>query len=483
MKIIPSLILLFAASSLISAQEENPFLKQTAKKAPEGEAGGSFLTLAEHILVPSDLLDSWLEGHSLANDASELRAAVQDWIADGKATLDFSALSAGIVGRAVSNESVLEQIYATEYEPVPEGEWPEPTSFETRNLGYEVKGDAIREQDQLVLRAGNSMCKMLPHRPWDRLAEEKRQPGDIFIPRFRSIEVKQSPSAGANEPAGNDPFASPRVLPRDKTIPSYPAGKIHLALRADDELPEPVVKVPKGDIPENENPPALAPDRPVRLIFFRGNPVEDAPASDEPLPEDYQVSMKLIQVDHLLLSEWLQERDLAAAARELNEAIEAWNQKDGIEVLRTLSGGGRNGTATTLDDIKEVIYPTEYEPGKRSPGTDGKPAQPQFANATSFETRNVGAALQSEIAADPGGLLMRLNMNRIMHGGYTIHHRIFRDGKWEPNITFPRFSSNRWVTTLRVKKGHWMLVGSGSAFGENGDFDPTRTVLAFVKVE
>lgn len=481
MKIIPSLVLLFAASSLISAQEENPFLKQTAKKTPEGEAGESFLTLAEHILVPSDLLDSWVEGHSLANDASELRAAVQDWIAEGKATLDFSALSAGVVGRPVNNESVLEQIYTTEYEPAPEGEWPMPTSFETRNLGYEVNGDAIREQDQLVLRAANSMCKMLPHRAWDRLAEETRQPDDVFMPRFRSIEVMQSPSS--KESSGIDPFASPRTLPRNAAIPSYPAGKIHLALRVDDDLPEPVVKVPKGDIPENENPPPLAPDRPVRLIFFRGNPVEDAPASDEPLPEDYQVSMKLIQVDHLLLSDWLQDRDLSAASRELNEAVEAWNQEGEIEVLRTLSGGGRNGTGTTLDDIKEVIYPTEYEPGKTSPATEGKPSEPVFANATSFETRNVGASLRSEITGDPRGLLMRLDMDRVMHGGYTIHHRILRDGKWESNVTFPRFSSNHWVTTLRAKKGHWMFVGSGSAFGENGDFDPTRTVLAFVKVE
>src|SRR5690606_7309354 len=136
------------------AQEENPFLKEPAKKAPLADAGGSFLTLEEHILVPSDLLDAWLEDQSLAEGADELRAAAQEWIAEDKAVLDHSALSAGIVGRRFTNETKIEQVYATEYEPTERrDEWQMPKSFETRNLGYALEGDAIREQGQLVVQA------------------------------------------------------------------------------------------------------------------------------------------------------------------------------------------------------------------------------------------------------------------------------------------------------------------------------------------
>jgi hypothetical protein len=208
-----------------------------------------------------------------------------------------------------------------------------------------------------------------------------------------------------------------------------------------------------------------------------------APGSGDPLPTDYQVSGKLLSVDHLTFSDWLQGRDLTAASSELGKAIEKWNEADKVAILRNISGGGRSGTRTSLEDTKEVIYPTEYVPGKRQPGPDGKSTELGFAMATSFETRNVGSSLNTEIETDEGGPLIRLGFDRVVHGGFSIHHRVLRDGEWVPDITNPLFSNNRWETSLRLQRGEWMLVGSGSAFGENSQFDPTRIVLAFVKVE
>lgn len=482
MKTILPLALLLTA--VCTAQEANPFVNNPSRKAPaSGESGESFLSLAEHILVPSDLLDAWLANHSLKDGADDLRAAAQDWIGEGKATLDYSALSAGTVGRKYSNESTLEQVYATEYEPAAgPGEWPIPTAFETRNLGYSVTGSAEREQDRLALLAGNSLCKMLPARAFDRLAEETRQPDDVFIPRFRSIDVVQRAANG--EVVDEDPFApsTPTTSSAPKT-PSYPAGKTHLVIRADDDLPEPTTKNPLGDALERENVDPLPETRPVRLIFFRGDETEEVPASAEPMPEDYQMSVKMIEVDHRMLSAWLQERDLGDASRELGEAIEDWNESGKVKIVRNLSGAGRSGTITSLQDIKEVIYPTEYEPGNRTPSADGKSSQLEFATPTSYETRNVGATLDSRIEADPKGPLLLLNLDRVIHGGYSNHHRILRDGKWEVNVNFPRFSSNRWNSYLRLKRGEWMFVGSGAAYDEKGNFDPSRTVLAFAKVE
>lgn len=487
MKLIPSLAFLLTGTSLCPAQEENPFLKQTAQKAPLAAAGGSFLTLEEHILVPSDLLDTWLQDHSLAKGAGELRAAAQEWIAGDKAALDHSALSAGVVDREFTNQTTIDQIYATEYEPAKgRDEWQQATSFETRTLGYTHQGDAIREQGQLVVRAETDAVRMQPHGSYDLLAEETREPSDIFIPRFRSIRNSQSiprtaaPSDDPFAPGGNSVGNS---FGRRKTFPSYTAGKTHLVLRADDDVPEPVAKVPKGNVPEYEMPPGLAPDRLVRLVFFRGEPIEDAPAKDKPLPDDFQLSMRMVQVDQFQLSDWLQQRDLSTAAKELNQAVESWLQDGSAQVIRTLSGETRKGVRSDIEDIKPLKYPTEYEIGERSPATDGKPSQLEFAVPASFETRNVGTSMQSELTSDEGGPLMQVMLERVIHGGDTVHNRILRDGKWEPNITFPRFSLNSWTTALRPRQGEWTLVGSGGALAEDGDIDPDHAVLAFIKAE
>ncbi|RYD70709.1 MAG: hypothetical protein EOP84_26225 [Verrucomicrobiaceae bacterium] len=203
MKTIYSSVLLSVAMSFISssAQEANPYLGQNEEKAPLGPSGDSFLTLTEHVIVPANLLDSWLAGHPVKEDASELRAAVQGWIHDGKATLDHSALSAGTVGRVFSNESTIEQIYPTEFIPPssPE-EWAGPTAFETRNMGYGSNGDAVRKKGELVVRSDNELCAMQPHHAPDKMSEETSQPGDIFLPNFRTFHSKQPSPTGADSP-------------------------------------------------------------------------------------------------------------------------------------------------------------------------------------------------------------------------------------------------------------------------------------------
>lgn len=485
MKTIFSSVLLSLAATLFPchAQEANPYLDRLVTEAPAPPSGDSFLTLTEQILVPADLLDSWLAGRPVSEDASELRAAVQGWIHEGKATLDHSALSAGTVGREYRNESVFEQIYTTELEPPPTPEdWTAPTAFECRNLGYTSSGDAVRKKGGLVIRELTEVCRMLSHSAPDKLSEETRHPGDIFLPRFHTTRVSQTPETWEEKP--NQDF-DPRSTGRHtrKVIPSYPAGAIHLAYRTDDDLPEPVILKSPNDTPPKEASTPLPANRPVRLIFVRSDMTGSTPEKSDPLPTDYQVSGKLISVDHQTLSDWLQGRDLATASSELGGAIEKWNEDGKVKILRNTSGGGRIGTRTSLDDIKEVIYPTEYEPGKRQPGPDGKSTELEHALPTAFETRNVGSTLITEIEADEGGPLILVNFERVLHGGFSTHHRILRDGEWVSNVTFPLFSDNRWTTHLRLKRGEWMFVGSGSAFGENSQFDPTRTVLAFVKVE
>ena len=488
MKTIRSLVLLSLAIpislSTAPADEENPFLNSSANKAPASAAGDSFLTLTEHLLVPSDILDSWLATHSMAKDASELRAAAQQWIEEGKATIESSALTPGVVGRQYSNESLVEQIYATEYEPAPSPEdWVTPTSFETRNCGYTILGDAVREQGELIVRESPRYVRMLPHRSFDQVSEKTRQPDDVFIPRFRSFSIQQALSAPDGQFYSDDPFASSSPPPHRRSIPSYPEGKTHLILRIDDDLAEPVIKRPDGNKPEKDEAPPSRPDRPVRLVFIRSDKTDSPPENVPPLPENPQFSAKLISVDHRTLSDWLQGRDLATASRELGAAVEQWNEDDKVTLISSMSGGVVHQSRTLLEDIKKLEYPTEYEPGKPEPTADGKSTQLGFSTGSNPSSRNVGTSLIARISSDDGTQLLSVQLYRVLLGCYTVHHRVLRDGEWVQDITFPRFSSNLWETSVRPKKGEWMLVGGGSDFAEKGKLDPTRAVLAFVKVD
>jgi hypothetical protein len=152
--------------------------------------------------------------------------------------------------------------------------------------------------------------------------------------------------------------------------------------------------------------------------------------------------------------------------------------------LREVSGTCHAGAKGIVEDVVEVTYPTEWEPGKRVEAANGQPARREPSTPTSYETRNTGISMESAIIDDPKGSMLKLSFEQIIHGGNSVHHRILsKDGEWKPDVIFPTMASFRWRTQLRVNPGAWMFVGSGGALDATGRFDPTRAVLAFVKVE
>lgn len=482
MKTTLSIILFLAAVS--NAQEANPFVNQPAKETPAEESGEPLIQLAEHIVVPADLLDDWLAEHPLKDDAGPLRAKAQAWIAEGKAKLDYTGLLTGTVGRDCSSESVLEQVYPTEFVKGEPDEWTQPTAFETRNLGYTVEGGASVEQGSMMLRAQMDVVRMLPHRSWSEIAEKTRQPTDVFIPMFRSIHVAQAPVGPPGAPVNPDPFAEPEPKePVDPhtSIPRFAPGKIYLAARADDELPQPMLgKAPTGDT--TGSAPPLPADRPVRLIFFRGAVVgKTTPATE--VRGNYHLTAKLISVDQRALSDWLQTQDLLTVPESAWTMAEAWRKAGSASALREVTGNCHTGARGMLENIVEVTYPTEWEPGQRTPGVNGQPAVREHSTPTAFETRNTGASMGAVISDDPKGSLLKFSIENVIHGGNSVYYRILRDGEWKADITFPLFASIRWKSELRVKRDEWMFVGTGAALDAGGRFDPARAVMAFIKVE
>lgn len=459
----------------LAAEEANPFVKKKDEaKAKETPAGESFMVLEEQILVSAERLDGWLEENPLTEDAANLRSAVQTWIQEGSAQLDHTAVSTGTVGRAFECSSNREQVYATEFMPPQPGEWPIPAAFETRNLGYNLEGSAGLEDGVATIRSAMEFCGMKPHRSWSDLAEKTRQPDDVFIPLFRHIRIE----AASGPPADNaDPFAPPS---KSSTLIPFKPGVTYLAGRADNDLPEPVVD---GRPATNAVPVAKDPHRKVRLFFFRGH-LTQMPAAKSPSESiGHHLSAKLVSVDHKIFSNWLRTSDSVVVPLIAWSAVEGWVKSGNAKITANLTSPNTSGSTNKIEDIEELIYPTEYEPGERLPAADGKPSQPEFCHPTAFETRNVGTSLRSVVLPDPNGPVLKVNIERVADGGKSVHYRILRDGEWKEDITFPVFSTNSWLTEIRLRRGEWMLVGSGSDIDEKGKFDPTHVVLAFVKVE
>lgn len=483
MKIRPVVsVTLFAISLACHAQEPNPFVNpEPEKEVPTDATGDAFVNVSEQIVVPSELLDAWLEKNPMTKDASALREVVQTWIGEGKARLDHTAVSTGTSGRSFSNSSAWEQVYATEYEPPDPGDWPMPTAFETRNLGYTTEGNAGIEQGAMVIRAKMDYCGMLPHRAWSELAEKTRHPDDVFIPRFRSIEIKrdtenarnQDPFGGPAAIATQDPFAEQPKVPDSAEYIRFIPGVTYLAGRADNNLPN----------SDAEKSAVNPPRREVRLFFFRGVMIGSSSAEKSFVPESHHVSAKLIRVDHGVFSNWLKEAELKEVPKIAWAAAQDWQKEGKAEVSTSLTSSNSAGSSNTIQSIEEVIYPTEWVRGQRVPGINGKPSQLESSLATAFDTRNVGCTLQTEVITDPKGAILQIVLERVAEGGKSVHNRILRDGEWKTDVTFPVFSSNVWKTEIRVKRGEWILIGSGSDIDAKGRLDPNHSVLAFVRVE
>ncbi|GAA5129805.1 hypothetical protein JIN84_03815 [Luteolibacter yonseiensis] len=484
MKIPSTIAALSAFAFCCHAGEPNPFVKRDSEKSPAPPSGDSFVSLVEHILVPADQLDAWLDKNPLAGDASALRRQAQAWVAEKTARLDHTALSTGIAGREFSNESNLERIYATEYEPADPGEWSPPTAFDTRNLGYVSGGSAGIEDGAMVLRAQTGWVEMLlPHHAWNPLAEQTRQPDDVFIPRFRSIQVSRQREDAAGNRAEPDPFIEPKEraeFPPGSDQLRFDPGKTYLVSREDNESQEPKVS-PHPDTTVKPSP--KDPHHLVRLIFFRGNILPPAESTKDESLEINHLSLKLVRVPHLAFSNWVQENDLLETQEHAWSAVADWEKNGSAETTVSLTTANHAGSKCVLDSHVEVIYPTEYMPGKLVPATDGKPAQREYSLACAFDTRNCGTEFSAVISPDPKGAICKFEVSQVTDCGRSVHHRIFRDGEWKTDMTMPIFAVNRWNSEARVKRGAWLLVGSGTGVDDRRKPDPEHVILAFIKLD
>ncbi|WP_265594386.1 hypothetical protein [Haloferula sp. BvORR071] len=486
--------LLFAALALalpVQAQEPNPFVKKSEEAKAVTPPGDSYVAVLEYILAPPDLVGEWIRKNNIVNDADGLRAVVQQWIGEGKATLEHTVVCSGVADRKSEFASIVELIYPTEYEPPGAGVWPMPTSFETRNTGLSTElAPATYPQNGPQLSLWVDDVTYTGSRAWDILSSRTHQPDDIFMPEFRSIRA----SWGADHDLILNPFNSQRdivVTPAAQAPNPLPIGKYQLIARAD-----PLEKEREAGAQ-------------TRLVFLRGAfAARTKPAAEVVMPR--HLSYELVEVPHAAFSEWQRAKkpgDIPSGAWEL---VEGMRRAGGTAVISSGDSFGKGASKWMLENIREEIYPTEYEPmdertvlrrwqsphkqqenGQMVEGlgtfervkVDSKPGLAGAGLATSFETRNTGTTIEFKPAQDESGLLAELECRHVIRLGDTVSRRIEDGGEWIPDCKMPLFGSSHFNTTARVTAGAWTLVGTGTRFTGLGKSDPGRCLLLFIKVE
>ncbi|RYD31815.1 MAG: hypothetical protein EOP87_14005 [Verrucomicrobiaceae bacterium] len=459
-----ALLILGLSLATATAQEANPFVKQPgARDVPPPPAGAAVHRLVEYIAVPSGVLDQW---EATGGDAAKLRASLQPLIDEGKATPIHTLFGSGTRDRAIRVETIAEQIYPTEFMPSPPAGWPYPTAFETRNMGIsayslsEASGNKdFRLESEWVILADVLF--------YQELARRTSQPGDMFLPNFRTLTLEWKPDGKYP-----DPFAdAPSIHSRRGTLlssPTFGAGKVQL--------------VSRSQFPGRADGTSVA-------VFFRGDIQPEAPAAPAAKgPDEYRVSTRLVRISQRKFSAWIQSRQTGDIAATAWEGL-GLPGGDGITPVTELSGTSRKGERTGINQIEEHIYPTEYMPygfKNRNEAIAPQPADAKAeiqSTATAYETRNVGMTAEVRLTDDAQGLLLDAQFYHVTKLGDTVCRR-FRDGNdWRADMTMPLFSSYTYTSTIRPQRGKWMLASTGSTFTAHGQPDPEETILTFIRID
>ncbi|MBB5352146.1 hypothetical protein HNR46_002387 [Haloferula luteola] len=454
-----------------AAEEVNPFVShRRAEKEPviEANAPACEFTL-EHILVDPEVLREWESQGGGSDD--ELHAAVEQWVAGGRAVLDHTAWVTGPMGVWLNSEQTLEQIYATEVIPGGKGAWPYPTSFETRNLGYSFISRVTPEGEKRKTEWGIDLCQMVtPGRPYHPLVARTQHPGDLFLPQFRQLRA----SAGG-VPAEDDPFTPQVEEPRHQAL-VFEEGKRYLW----------------GRFETGEDSAR------TRLVFARSLMRDAVSGVSDESERPRRISLRVVRVDHGELwsllkapGAWIQDSAWSAFANVPQEMV--------ADLMGWLPREDKLG----IEAVQECTYPTEWVPGmkwevterweelSKRGGKEGvasratqrvvEPAVGEMmaATPTSFETRNVGFYLNLEVK----GEMYDLEVDRVVKLGDSVHHRVQDGEEWIADVTMPVFGHSRVETLLPAVSCDWKLIGVGGEFLLGGEPDQEHRLLYFLKLE
>lgn len=211
------------------------------------------------------------------------------------------------------------------------------------------------------------------------------------------------------------------------------------------------------------------------------------------LPKLIQVQMEWIEMDHATVTDLLFLRDLKGDSTGLRKEVQSLVKQGKAEIAETAICFARSGQKATTESVKEMIYPTEYEPAEipnevqinasTTAETLARLATPP--TPTAFETRNVGTTLEIEplVGADNKTIDLRFAPEIVKDQGETKWQTMKDSLGNENHISMPLFYTMRMSTGLTLQDGQYRFAGLHSPPAEDGEVDRKRKVMLFVKCD
>ncbi|MEM7010799.1 MAG: M56 family metallopeptidase [Verrucomicrobiota bacterium] len=175
----------------------------------------------------------------------------------------------------------------------------------------------------------------------------------------------------------------------------------------------------------------------------------------------------------------------ATTAKALLERVE---KTDGASIISRPTVVTGSGTTATIEEVREFIYPTEYDPPEipadfqSLPGAEPKAFPVTPASPAAFETRNTGLIMEyTPIVNKDGQLVIGLKLERnnfegFINYGSPIHAAVENTETGdsdsvvltENRIVMPVFASSTYASEIIVGPDDWIVVGG---LGETKDLD------------
>ena len=167
-------------------------------------------------------------------------------------------------------------------------------------------------------------------------------------------------------------------------------------------------------------------------------------------------------------------------------------KKGEVTIVENLATRFECGASGRLENVVEMIYPTEYEPPEglpldspmNRPDEQLTPMDRQLkvammhASPTAFDTRNLGVSLEAEVRAVTVGEKqwdVTLVFSRVKY---------LKNSTWvEDTIQMPVFSVTKSTHFLRVEDTQWSILSNQAKVSNEGVLDPETTQLSFLRVQ
>lgn len=237
--------------------------------------------------------------------------------------------------------------------------------------------------------------------------------------------------------------------------------------------------------------------KPAPEPFEKGQET-DVFSEDLNAPKVIQTTVELIEVPFAEATRMLYREKLGKEGDKLRAELQKLVDEGKATMLDTLFVTSRSSQKSTAESIREVIYPTEYEPAeipaevsvdKETAVTPEKikllEALMTPATPTAFETRNTGGTLEVEPTLSEDGRIidLRLVPELVFDTGRQIYHKRKDSLGNESTIEMPLFYSMRTNTAVSLYDGQSQLISVLSPKSAEGPMDPTRKVFVIVRCD